>query len=130
MKYIPQGPPFEMIDQLISVRDNETVSVYQIKKDSLFLENNIFLEAGLIENMAQTAAAGTGYQAAQEKKEPPVGFIGQVKNLKIDALPIVGDQLHTKMITRHQVMNAFVVEGQINVGEKRIARAEFKIFLQ
>lgn len=130
MQYIPQAPPFVMIDQIVTSNDVETQTKLLIQNDNIFVENGKFLEAGLIENMAQTAAAGMGYKSSMENKAPEIGFIGQIKNLKIFKLPKSGQTLTTTMRTIHQVMNAFIVEGSILCEGKQIASAEYKIFLQ
>lgn len=130
MQYLPQGPPFVMIDKLTNTDENCPETEFLIKEDNIFVENNLFLEAGLIENMAQTAAAGMGYKSSMENKDPAVGYIGQIKNLKIIELPKVSQKLNTTMRTIHQVMNAFIVEGSIQCEGKLIANAEYKIFLQ
>ncbi len=130
MQYIPQAPPFEMIDELISATEEFTLTAFIIREGHLFVENNQFTEPGLIENMAQTAAAGTGYRSALEGKPAPVGFIGAIKNLKITELPSVGDQVQTRVIFLHQVMQAHIVQAEIRLNNKLIAAAEFKIFLQ
>jgi len=130
MQYIPQAAPFIMIDDLILAENEETQTSFYIKEDNLFVENGKFIEAGLIENMAQTAAAGMGYKANCENKLPQVGFIGQIKNLNINELPKVGQTLKTTMRIIHQVMNAFIVEGVVFCEGIKIAYAEYKIFLQ
>ncbi len=130
MKYIPQAPPFVMIDHLQAHSEEETVTDFTIRDNHLFVENNVFTEPGLIENMAQTAAAGTGWKAMKESSMPPVGFIGAIKDLNIYALPKVGDTIITRVKTLHQIMNAYVVEGKIMQEDRVLATAEFKIFLQ
>lgn len=130
MQYIPQAPPFVMIGQLISSDEKETKTEFLIQEGNIFVEDGVFLEAGLIENMAQTAAAGMGYKSSRDNQDPAIGFIGQIKNLNIKELPKIGQTISTSMRTIHQVMNAFIVEGSIQCGEKLIATAEYKIFLQ
>lgn len=130
MQYIPQGPPFVMIDELLSVSEKETQTQFFIPEGHLFVENGYFTEPGLIENMAQTAAAGTGKKAADEGKPAPVGFIGSVKGLEIHKLPPAGTTIYTTVNFVMQVMNAHVVNALITCNEDLIAKAEFKIFLQ
>jgi 3-hydroxyacyl-[acyl-carrier-protein] dehydratase len=102
-----------------------------LRTDNIFInEKGQFLEAGLIENMAQTAAAGTGFKAAEKQEQPPVGFIGQIKDLKIFSLPKLGDVLTTTIYQQQQVMNALLVNGVVHCNETLIAQADFKIFLQ
>lgn len=131
MKYIPQAAPFVMIDELVSSDDTQTICRFTITADNIFTDSKGgFAEAGLVENMAQTAAAGTGFKAAAAAEAPPVGFIGQIKNLEISRLPQVGDTIETTITRQNQVMNAIIVLGTIRLGEAIIARAEYKIFLQ
>jgi 3-hydroxyacyl-[acyl-carrier-protein] dehydratase len=130
MKYIPQAPPFVMIDELCSASEAETRTQFTIREGHLFVQDNLFTEPGLIENMAQTAAAGTGYKATLTGQPAPVGFIGAIKNLEINYLPKVGETIISCVKMVHQVMNAHIVEGTITCEGKVIASAEFKIFLQ
>lgn len=128
--YIPQRPPFVFIDKIEQADEAVSVSSFKIPEEYLFVENGFFTEPGLIENMAQTAAAGTGFKAQQEGKSAPVGFIGALKSLQISALPKTGETLTTTILLLHQVLNAHIVQGAVRVGEKEIARCELKIFLQ
>jgi 3-hydroxymyristoyl/3-hydroxydecanoyl-(acyl carrier protein) dehydratase len=130
MKYIPQAPPFVMIDEITDRNETETQTRFVVREGHLFVRAGCFTEPGLIENMAQTAAAGMGKSAADEGNMPPVGFIGQIKHLHISGLPRVGDVIRTRMKNKMQIGNAFVVEGTVWNQDQKIAAAEFKIFLQ
>src|SRR5690554_7420315 len=68
---IPQKTPFVMVDTLLDFSENKVVSSFQIKADNLFVNNNRFLESGLIENMAQTVALHTGYDFFIKNEDPP-----------------------------------------------------------
>ncbi|MCK5765821.1 MAG: hypothetical protein KAH26_07550, partial [Bacteroidales bacterium] len=65
-KLLPQGSPMIMVDTLISHDDRRTVTAFTIKKENIFVVNGRFSEAGLIENMAQSAALRTGWIAMQQ----------------------------------------------------------------
>lgn len=131
MKYIPQAAPFVMIDKLVLADENQTICQLTINDDNIFVdETDQFAEAGLIENMAQTAAAGTGFKAEANHTAPPVGFIGQIKNLEIARLPHVGDTIETTVTQLHQVMQAMIVLAEIKLNNETIAKGEYKIFLQ
>lgn len=119
-----------MIDEIVQADEQQTITTFRIPADHLFVSGGYFTEPGLIENMAQTAAAGTGYTAAQHNATPPVGFIGQIKQLEVLELPKTGDLITTTTKNVQQVMNAFIVAGTIYCGDTLIARAEYKIFLQ
>lgn len=130
LPFIPQRPPFVMIDTIEEVSDAASVTSFTVRERHLFVENGVFTEPGLIENMAQTAAAGTGFKAQQENKPAPVGFIGALKNLHIKELPKTGETITTKISFLHQVMNAHIGQGTVMIGERKIASCELKIFLQ
>ena len=54
---IPQKPPFVMIDKLINFSETTTSTSFCIKADNIFVAHDYFKEPGLVENIAQTAAA-------------------------------------------------------------------------
>jgi predicted hotdog family 3-hydroxylacyl-ACP dehydratase len=119
-----------MIDKIISADESASVTSFTIPADNIFVEDGLFTEPGLIENMAQTAAAGTGYRAFKEQKAAPVGFIGALKGLHIKELPRAGETIITKISFLHQIMNAHIVQGTVMSGERELASCELKIFLQ
>lgn len=130
LQYIPQRPPFAMIDHLINADDGISKTSFTIPEDHLFIENGHFTERGLVENMAQTAAAGTGYKAQQIGNPAPIGFIGALKNLNIFQLPKASSTIITTVQFGMQVMNAQIVNARIEENGKEIANCELKIFIQ
>lgn len=130
LQYIPQRPPFVMIDDVLSADETTTQTEFLVREGHLFVQKGYFTTPGLVENMAQTAAAGSGYRAVNEHKQPATGFIGALKNLKVYELPKTGDRIKTSVSVLHQVMNASIVQGNVYIDEKVVASCEFKIFLQ
>jgi len=127
---IPQKPPMTMVDGLILSDKTQTVSTLTIEPDNIFVENGIFAEPGIIENIAQTAALRSGYEAAIGDKEPIVGYIGSVKKMKIYSMPMVGQTLKTKLTILMEMENILVVKGETSVNNIIIAQGEMNIFLQ
>jgi len=127
--YLPQREPMMMVDTLISHIDNVTKSAFTIRKDNVLVENECLSEAGLLENMAQTAALGKGFESIENQEHPPLGFIGAVKRFTIIQLPQINDRIETKVEIKHQVMNATIAEAIIINNGMEIARCELKIFL-
>lgn len=127
---IPQRFPFVMIDELIQSDESLTRTAFTVRQDNLFLENGRLGSSALVENIAQTAAAGSGYKAMKEKGPVLVGFIGAIKNLVITALPAEGDLLQTETRLVNSVFNVSIVEGRVFCGDKLMASCEMKIFLQ
>jgi 3-hydroxyacyl-[acyl-carrier-protein] dehydratase len=129
LQYIPHRPPFLMVDKLVSVSDTSTVSNFVIKEDNLFCENGYFYEGGLIENIAQTVAAGAGYRMTGEDNKNTIGMIGSIKKLSIARRPSLGEVLETgiKLITEFE--NALVVEGTVLSKNEIIAQCQMNIFI-
>lgn len=130
LQYIPQRPPFVFVDSLVSVNEEQTVSVYTVKENNPMQEGNFFSEGGLIENMAQTAAAGVGYDCLTNNKPVVPGFIGAVKKLQVYALPKSSNMLTTTITVTTKVMNATIVKGEVFLSDKLLATCEMNIFLQ
>jgi predicted hotdog family 3-hydroxylacyl-ACP dehydratase len=126
---IPQKPPMVMVDRLVDVVDKTTVTSFLIREDNVFCENGEFREPGLIENMAQTAAAGVGSKPGATGGDPPLGFIGGIRDLKIYAFPKVGQEITTTVTVEHEVFDATIVKGVVHLDGALIAECELKIFL-
>ena len=129
LPYIPQRPPFVMIETLEACDDTGASTSFLVKDENIFTQNGSLTEPALIENIAQTCAARIGYICQQENKPVPVGFIGAVQNLRINSLPSVGDVLETRITIKNQIFNATIVDGEINCNGETIASCEMRIFI-
>ena len=126
---IPQRPPFLMIDKLLYSGETITQTSFLITEENIFVENEEFCEAGLMENIAQTAAARAGYIARLENKPVSVGYIGAVKNLEITSLPKINDKLITEIKIENQVFDVILISGRVCCEDKLVATCEMKIFI-
>ncbi|MDB5118590.1 MAG: 3-hydroxyacyl-ACP dehydratase [Mucilaginibacter sp.] len=129
LSLIPQKPPFVMVGELLFSDDNITKTSFTVTADNIFAINGEFSEAGLMENMAQTAAAGSGNMARIENRPVATGYIGQVKNLEVFDLPKVGDELLTEVKMEVQVFDAGIVSGKVWCNDIIVAQCEMKIFI-
>ena len=126
---LPQRPPFVMIDKLIFFSELVTRTSFHIKEENIFVENGKFCEAGLMENMAQTAAARAGHIARLEKKPVLAGYIGAVKNFEIMSLPEINDELITEIKLENQVFDIMLFSGRVYCMNQLMATCEMKIFV-
>ncbi len=126
---IPQRPPFVMIDELLFSDSKVTRSTFKIRKENIFVENDELAEAGLMENIAQTAAAAEGYISMRNNEPAHIGYIGAVHNLEVFFLPKVDGQLITQIKITEQVFNARLIEGAIFCNELLVASCEMKVFI-
>jgi predicted hotdog family 3-hydroxylacyl-ACP dehydratase len=126
---IPQRAPFVMIDQLIGSDEKYTRTAFQVREDNIFVVNDELREPGLVENIAQTAAARAGYVSQKESKPVLVGYIGAIKDLQVFDLPKTGDILETEISIENQVFDATLISGKIKCGGIIMAQCEMKIFI-
>jgi len=100
--YLPHRAPMLMVDLILDINSNFVETTFLIKEDNIFVDNNIFVEAGLIENTAQTCSAIVGKKyffeedGTENENVNVIGFISALKNLKIHSLPKAGDTITTK----------------------------------
>jgi predicted hotdog family 3-hydroxylacyl-ACP dehydratase len=127
--YIPQRAPIVMVGGILEVKDNITRTGLQIAPDNLFVEEGVLKSPGLLENMAQTAAARVGYIAQQENTPVPIGFIGAVKDFEVFEFPPAGSFIETTTEIVSQVFNATMVAAKVQLNGKVMAQCELKIFI-
>ncbi|MEO5682585.1 MAG: 3-hydroxyacyl-ACP dehydratase [Chitinophagaceae bacterium] len=127
---IPQRYPFVMIDELSYSDGNHTRTRLQVRADNIFVENGLLTAPGLLENIAQTAAARAGYEAKKDKSPVRVGYIGAVKNFEVLDLPSVDDIIETSIVIGNQVFDVSVIKGSISCNNRVIATCEMKIFIK
>lgn len=130
LNLIPQRPPMVMIDKFFSALDGCSLTGLTVKDDNIFVKDGVLREPGLIENIAQSAAAGVGYVFSNSGKPIPLGFIGAVKNLKVYSLPVVGDELITDVKIEHEVFDITMISSRIKCNDALVAECEMKIYLQ
>ena len=127
---IPQRHPIVLVDMLEQADENITRSRYKIDKQSILCKNEVFSESGLLENVAQTAAAGIGYQCKIKKISIPIGFIASIKDIKILSLPKVEDEILTEVKVINQIMNISVIHGFVTLNGLEILSCEMQIIIQ
>lgn len=133
--FIPQADPFVMVDALMEQDEEKSISTFTPGANHFFSKDGKFQVAGILENIAQTAALRSGYNFSQMKKEdaeqkkPPVGFIGSVKKMKLSFLPDASKELKTTITVKHTIGQISVIEGVVEQGSEAL-KCEMNIFLQ
>jgi predicted hotdog family 3-hydroxylacyl-ACP dehydratase len=127
--YIPQRDPFVMIGRLVSADGTTTRTRFTVLEENLLAKNGFLTEPGLVENIAQTAAAGIGYICRAENRPVPVGYIGAVQHLAITQLPAVGEMIETEVTVKNQVFDVSIINGAIRSNGQVLAQCEMKIFI-
>lgn len=129
LKLIAHRPPMVMIDQLTGVNDQFAESLFRVTPETVFSFQNRFSEAGLIENMAQTIAAGSGYHRQQVGKGIHRGFITMVKNLQVSRLPEYGAEIRTVIRLENSALGFRIFNSQVFIENSQIAKCEIRIYI-
>jgi predicted hotdog family 3-hydroxylacyl-ACP dehydratase len=124
---LPQGPPFVMVDKLLYSDGHITCTTFRITPGNPLVEKGRLSAAGLIENIAQTVAAGAGYAARAVNESVRPGYIISVKDLEIRALPEIEAELMTEITITARVADIIVISGKTTCNGKVIATGEMKI---
>ncbi len=118
-----------MVGKLLYSDDNITRTSFIIPADNVLIFNGAFSEAGLMENMAQTAAAGEGNMARIEDRPIAIGYVGAVKNLEVFELPLINEELITEVKFETRLLNVAIITGKVWRNGELIAQCEMKIFI-
>lgn len=126
---LPQKFPFVMVDRMFSYSETELSSGLNIQKENIFLEDDTFLEAGLIEHMAQSVALHTGYQFFLKKEIAPTGYIGSIKDIQIKKLPKINDTIQSKVTILQEFAGVTLVDIVTFLNNEEIANGQMKTVL-
>lgn len=129
---LPQRRPYILVDKLVHYDEVMAKTIFEIREDNLFCENGMMDEAGLIENIAQTCAAHTGYKAKRQSGQDEkikIGYLGMIKEMKIMRKARVGETLTTTVEIKAEVFSTTLIGAKVEVDNETIAECEMKIFL-
>ncbi len=127
---IPQRAPFVMIDCLESVNSEGFISHFEIRPDNLFLNDGYLSESALVENIAQTCAAGFGFLGrSDEQEEPRIGFIGAVTKLEVLDQAALNDTIDTQISVLNTFENIHLIEGVARTAGRDLLKCQMKIVL-
>ena len=118
-----------MVDRFVGITNGISETQLTIKDDNLFVENGCFTEFGLIEHMAQSAAARVGYICRSENKPIPIGYIGAISNMEIFSLPKRNDMLETRIEILQEVFDITLIKAESFTDGCLAASCQMKIFL-
>lgn len=121
-----------MVDELLCVNGDEATCQLEVRPDNFFIdEDSLMAEPGLIEHIAQSASAFAGYRAIEAgATEPPVGYIGEVKNFHLYFRPKIGDKLVTTITMGAEVEGITIIRGETLVNGEVAADTTMKIFVK
>lgn len=125
---LPQRAPIVMVDEVWAEDADHARTLLSIRNDNFFLHDSLLLEAGIIEHIAQSAAAMVGTRSIGE--EAHLGYIGELRNIHIERLPHIGETLLTEVAVIAEASGISLVEASVTAGEDRIAGGQMKVFIE
>lgn len=126
-RFIPQRAPFIMVDNLINATPDRFETDFKILSDNIFLEDGVLREFALIENIAQSSAAGFAMINNQDRKKPVNGFIGGISKLNVYGLPVINDTIQTSITPIAQLGDMFMVKAEIFADGRKLIECEVKL---
>lgn len=126
---IPQRAPIVMVDEFLGIEESVSKSSLTVREDNIFVDDATLSECGLIEHIAQSAAARVGHIFNTLNRPIPIGYIGSVNDFAIVAHPKVGDTIYTTIEVIQEVFNITLIRAVCRVNDVEIATCKMKIFL-
>ena len=126
---IPQRAPMVMISRVMAYSKEGIQTELDITSENIFVSKDQFSESGMLENIAQTAAALVGVEAREKDNEVPLGFIGGINKVKVFGFAAVKETIVTKVEILQEVFNITLVRGKCFNLDKLLLECEMKIVI-
>ncbi|MEB2777812.1 3-hydroxyacyl-ACP dehydratase [Algoriphagus sp. D3-2-R+10] len=126
---IPQRTPMVMVSRVLAYSKGRIQAEFDIEAENIFVNGDLFSESGMLENIAQTAAAMVGLEAREIGEEVPLGFIGGINKVKVAGFAAVSQTITTQVEILQEVFNITLISGKcFNLGEL-LLECEMKIVI-
>ncbi len=122
--------PMIMIDGLVEAGEVRATSTFHVDKDNVFVSGGRLREPGLIENIAQTAAAHAGWICKQQHRAAPAGYIAAIRNLEVHELPKVNSRVVTTVEIANHVFDVTIIRGTVTSDSGLLCSCEMRIYIQ
>jgi len=134
--FLPHREPMLMVDRILEISKEEVITSFRIQPDNIFVDKRFLVESGLIENVAQTCSAITGQDFGDEIRnhEDPgskvIGFITNIKKVKIHELPPVGSEIISKAQLNSQFGDICTISCLTYLEDRLLVEAEISLFIK
>ncbi|MBO8459382.1 MAG: hydroxymyristoyl-ACP dehydratase [Bacteroidetes bacterium] len=127
---IPQRAPIIMVDEFMGMEGNHSKTRLLVKEENIFVNDGLLTECGLIEHIAQSAAARVGFIFKHKNLPIPIGYIGAVNDFILLSNPKKGDLIVTDIEIITEVLNITLIQAHCYVENELVASSKMKIFLE
>lgn len=129
LELIPQRAPIVMVNEFVGIEGNVSRTRFAVYNENIFVDNGCLSECGLIEHIAQSAAARVGYIFKSNNQPIPLGYIGSVNDFKLVENPRVGETIETTIEVIQEVFGITLIEAHCSIEGREVASCKMKIFL-
>ena len=127
--FIPHSGLMCVVDDLLFVGGGIAEATAVIRENNPSVgADGILDRAVYVEMIAQTIAAGSGYELTKEKRKTQEGYLLGIKTMKMMGSARAGDILRIKAHKYAEYGDFGIIEGTIYRGEEILATGEIKVF--
>lgn len=128
-RFIPQQPPMQVIDTLMSIGERTANINVTISNDMLFVRDDGTLdETAYIELIAQSIAAQAGFKQLGTTSQTVDGFLLGAKDLEIFGQAHIGDKLTISILKYARFGNFGIFKGKVFRDQDLLAQGEVKVW--
>jgi predicted hotdog family 3-hydroxylacyl-ACP dehydratase len=117
----------QMITKLAEADERSARGELAVTPDNIFCEQGFLRESGMVEFIAQTAAAFTGFRNKLQNRAITEGYIGAVKNLTVYGLPPVGSEISCNLTLDNEIVGFTIILGKVTLNDQVLAECEMRI---
>lgn len=129
LELIPQRAPIVMVDSFHLESNGTCVTELHISKDNIFCDGTSIQECGIVEHIAQSAAARLGHAFVSKDLPVPIGYIGSVDKMKIQSLPLIGELINTRLTVIQELLGITLINAEVYCNNIIVAECRMKIFI-
>lgn len=130
--FLPHRKPMLMVDYILELTPENVITSFVITPDNIFVHNNQFVEAGLVEHSAQTCSSilGQSFFKGSNHETKVIGFITNIKKIEVFELPEVGHKIISKASLISKYENICQIFCETFLGDELLIRTEISLFIQ
>lgn len=128
--HIPQKKPILLVDGFLGISDDGISRTrLTIEASNIFLDGRKFSACGMIEHMAQSAAARKSWMNRLEGKPDKEGYIGSISGFEMISDVFLNDAVETELEILQELGNMSMVEARSFVNGVLVAKGRLGIVI-
>lgn len=124
---IPHGPPILCVDSILSANSRRACAEYVVQ-DGPHVEDERMWELGMIEGLAQTAAALENPLGIPPGTRPGLGMLVGVRGFTFHRRPRIGERLEWCVEVLRRFGPFLLVTGEVHVEGELLAGGELRFY--